>query len=138
MDFIKGVLDQANYLQAAVAALAPFLLGWIWYNKAVFGKIWMADSGMTEEKARSGNMALIFGLTLVLNFVVGIYLSQFAGIGAWNGVQWGLMIGIWVVIPIRGVSYLFNQKTFRLWVIDALYDLVSLAAMGLIIGVWKP
>jgi hypothetical protein len=55
-----------NFGIMALAALVPMIIGFIWYHKAVFGKAWMAASGMTDEKAKGGNMPVIFGLSYVL------------------------------------------------------------------------
>jgi len=57
-----------NFYAVLVAALSSFVVGFIWYNPKVFGTIWMKESGMTEEKAKNGNMAKIFGLTFVFSF----------------------------------------------------------------------
>lgn len=59
-----------NFLAVLVAALSSFVVGFIWYNPKVFGTIWMKESGMTEEKAKNGNMAKIFGLTFVYSFML--------------------------------------------------------------------
>jgi hypothetical protein len=58
-----------NIVAVIVAALIPMVMGFIWYNPKVFGKAWMAASGMTEEKAKSANMALIFGLSFIFSFI---------------------------------------------------------------------
>lgn len=57
-----------NFLIILAAALIPMVMGFIWYNPKIFGKAWMTASGMTEEKAKSANMPLIFGLSFVLSF----------------------------------------------------------------------
>ena len=54
-----------NIYAVLVAALSSFVVGSIWYNPKVFGTIWMNETGMTEEKAKNGNMAKIFGLTFI-------------------------------------------------------------------------
>jgi hypothetical protein len=59
-----------NFYAVLVAALSSFVVGFIWYNPKVFGTIWMKESGMTEEKAKNGNMAKIFGLTFVFSFLL--------------------------------------------------------------------
>jgi hypothetical protein len=55
-----------------VAALIPLIIGAIWYNPKVFGNAWLKSSGLTEEDAKSGNMAVIFGLT----YLFGLFLSS--------------------------------------------------------------
>ncbi len=57
-----------NFLAVLVAALVPMVMGFIWYNPKVFGKAWMAASGMTEEKAKQANMAVVFGVSFVMAF----------------------------------------------------------------------
>ncbi|MEZ4852804.1 DUF1761 domain-containing protein [Flavobacterium sp.] len=64
-----------NPIACIVAALSTFIVGFIWYNPKVFGTIWMQESGMTEEKAKQGNMLKIFGLTLVYSIIVSFMLS---------------------------------------------------------------
>ena len=59
-----------NYLVQAAAALVPLVVGFLWYGSKTFGPAWMRTIGMTEEKAAGGNMALTFGLSLVLAFVL--------------------------------------------------------------------
>lgn len=53
-------------------ALIPLLVGMIWYSKALFGNAWMQASGMTEEKAKSKNMIVIF----ILTYILGLFLSM--------------------------------------------------------------
>ena len=53
-----------------LAALIPMIMGMIWYNPKVFGTVWMKESGLTTEEIRSGKMGLIYGLSLVLAFVL--------------------------------------------------------------------
>ena len=65
-----------NLLAVLVAALSSFVVGFIWYNPKVFGTIWMKESGMTEEKAKKGNTAKIFGLTFVYAFMIAFMMSS--------------------------------------------------------------
>lgn len=64
-----------NPIAVVVAALSTFLVGFIWYNPKVFGTIWMQESGITEEKAKQGNMVKIFGLTLVYSLLISFSLA---------------------------------------------------------------
>lgn len=58
-----------NLLAVLVAATIPLVIGFIWYNPKFLGTVWMQTSGMSEEKARNSNMALVFGLTFVFSFI---------------------------------------------------------------------
>ena len=66
---------QFNFYAILGAMLVNLVIGFIWYNPKVFGTIWMRESGMTEEKAKQGNMLKIFGLTLVYSFMMAFMMS---------------------------------------------------------------
>jgi hypothetical protein len=59
---------QLNLPILAASALIPMVMGFIWYNPKTLGTAWMNASGVTEEKMKGANMALIFGLSYVLAF----------------------------------------------------------------------
>ncbi len=59
-----------NMLAVVVAALVPMIMGFIWYNPKVFGKAWQVAAGVTDEKMKGANMAVIFGVSLVLSFLL--------------------------------------------------------------------
>jgi hypothetical protein len=59
-----------NLIAVLLAALVPMITGFIWYNKNVFGTAWSKAAGMTEDKMKGGNMALIFGLSYLLSFLL--------------------------------------------------------------------
>ena len=70
-----------NYYIPFLAALIPMVVGAIYYNPAVLGNAWMKASGVTEEKIKTGNMALIFGLAyffslLITGFLIGHTIHQ--------------------------------------------------------------
>lgn len=66
-----------NLIAIPVAAVAALVIGAIWYNPKVFGNAWMRASGMTQEKMKGGNMAVIFGLSLLFAILLATLLMQF-------------------------------------------------------------
>src|SRR5476649_2824243 len=67
-----------HWLAVVVAAIAGFPLGALWYGP-LFGKAWMAATGITKERAKQANMAMIYGTTLLLNLVIATSLAMFIG-----------------------------------------------------------
>ncbi|MCL9804647.1 DUF1761 domain-containing protein [Flavobacterium amniphilum] len=59
-----------NFYAVLVSSLVTLLVGFVWYHPKLFGTAWMNESGMTEEKAKQGNMAKIFGLTIFYSFMI--------------------------------------------------------------------
>ncbi len=67
-----------NIIAIFTAALIPMVLGFIWYNPKVLGTAWMQASGMTEEKAKQGSMALKLGLSFLFSFMIAFVLNSLA------------------------------------------------------------
>ncbi|WP_155210405.1 DUF1761 domain-containing protein [Fulvivirga aurantia] len=126
-----------NWLAVVVATLSTFVLGAVWYGP-LFGKVWMAEHGYTEDDLKDANMAKIYGTAFVLEFIMAVNLAYFIqGVSAGEGVFYGFVTGFgWVAMAI-GVNYLFSRNSMRLWFIDAFYFVVSFTIMGVILGFWK-
>lgn len=69
-------MENVNWLALIVATLVPMVLGFIWYNPKVFGNAWMKAADMTDEKVKGGNMGVIFGVSLVLSFLLAFVLQS--------------------------------------------------------------
>ena len=67
---------EPNYYAIAVATLSTLVVGFIWYNPKVFGTIWMRETGITEEKAKTANMLKVFGLTILFSLMITFFLQQ--------------------------------------------------------------
>jgi hypothetical protein len=65
-----------NFYAVLAAAFSSFVVGFIWYNPKVFGTIWMKEIGMTDEQAKKGNMAKIFGLTFVYSLMLAFIMPM--------------------------------------------------------------
>lgn len=130
---------QLNYLAILVAALSTFLIGGLWYSPAVFGKAWMRENGFKEEDMKNGNMAKIFGGAFVLALIAAVNLAMFMGPenDPTMGALWGFLAGAGWVATFVGTHYLFERKSFRLFLINAGYSVVALTIMGVIIAAWK-
>lgn len=65
-----------NWLAVLAATFVTLPVGFIWYNKNVFGTIWMKETGITEESAKNANMLKIFGLTIFFSFLMAFFMPQ--------------------------------------------------------------
>jgi hypothetical protein len=131
------VMSGVNWLAVLVAATSTFMLGGLWYGP-LLGRAWMRASGMTEERARQGNMARVFAGSFVLQLIAAVVLAMFIGAeaGAAFGLFAGAAVGVAWVATGLGVIYLFEQRPFGHWAVNAGYHVVSYALMGLILGAW--
>ena len=127
-----------NWLSLLVAALSGFVVGSIWYGP-LFRNTWMRLTGMTREKGAQASMPLTFGGAYVLNLAGAVGIAMITGeqrIGAVCGALVGALPAVFFIAPALGVNQLFEQRPFRLWLINAGYQVVNFAAMGAVIGAW--
>jgi Protein of unknown function (DUF1761) len=126
-----------NWIAMLVAAIAGFMVGGLWYGP-LFGKPWMAETGITEEEARKSNMPKLFGTVFVLNlfaaFILGHVLATYGNPGLATSAMVGGGIGLGFVATSIGVNYLFSRNSMRLFLIDAGYWTVIYSVMGAIFG----
>jgi len=131
-------MPDVNYLAVIAAAIATFVLGGLWYSPALFGKVWQREAGVTEEKMKSANMTLIFGLTFVLALIAAWVFALFLGprppmaLGLGAGFSAGLC---WVAASL-GINYLFERKSLKLWLINGGYHTLQFTIIGLILALW--
>jgi len=130
-----------NIVAHLLAGIAALIIGFLWYNPKTFGNVWMRGVGMTEEKMASGNMALRYGLTFLMALILSVFVAFFGGGHeelvlsrtqhfAFHGAQ---LAGV-VVMPILVIVSLFEQLDFKTIAINVGYWIVTLTAMGTILG----
>jgi Protein of unknown function (DUF1761) len=79
---------------------------------------------------------LIFGATFVLQFVGATALALFLGQESdWlGGLQTGLLVGLCLIATAYGITYFFEQRSLRLYLINAGHYVLMFSTMGMIIG----
>src|SRR5918993_4900918 len=129
-------MEQLNIWAVLVAPLSTFLIGGLCYSPAVFGKAWMRENGFTEESMKNSNMVKIFGLAFILGLIAAINLAMFMGPESKPemGALWGFLAGFGWVATFVGTHYLFERKSFTLFLINAGYSIVALTVMGVILA----
>jgi hypothetical protein len=128
-----------NYLAIFAAAASTFLIGGLWYSPFLLGKAWQKEMGLSDEALKQRSPGKIFGPAFVLALLMAFNLATFIGPDATLGfaVAAAFAAGFgWLALGM-GVTYLFEGRSFRLWLIDGGYHTVSFTFMGLILGMWK-
>jgi len=134
-------MDPAHFNVTAIfaAALLSFAIGGVWYSPLLFARAWMQEAGLSEQQTRDAPMGRTFGLAALASLVMAFNLAAFIGPKASLG--FGLLAGAaaaigWVAMSL-GVIYLFEQRSFRLWLINSGYQLLAYTLMGGLLGAWK-
>ena len=129
-------MPEISWIAVIVGAVASFLLGGLWYSPLLFGKAWQRETGLTDEQLKQGNMAKIFGLSLVLALLAAWNFANFLGprpsiaFGAGVGFSAGLL---WVAASF-GINYLFERKSLKLFLINGGYHTVQFTIFGLVLA----
>lgn len=131
-------LAELNYLAILSAAITSFAIGGLWYSPTLLGKVWMREVNLTEEDAKAANMGKIFGLAFVAALVIAFNLAAFLGPDATvtTGAFYGFLAGIGWVAMAMGINDLFEQRSLKLYLINACYHTLTFTVMGAILGLW--
>jgi hypothetical protein len=127
-----------NVWAVVVAAASAFLLGGLWYSPLMFLKPWQREAGLSDERIRGRNGALVFGVSFVLSLVAAAVFALFLGprpslvLGLGAGASAGLC---WVAASF-GINYLFERRSFTLFAINGGYHALQFTLYGLILGLW--
>ena len=137
MDFQQS-FETINFFAVIVAGLSAFVIGGLWYS-VFFAKAWMEENGFDEEKLKNANMAKIFGGSFIFSLIISFVLALFLGPerNAMMGATAGFMAGLFWVATAIGITYLFERKSLKLFLINAGYHVVTFMIMGLILGLWR-
>lgn len=126
-----------EYLEIFIAAFAAFMLGYLWYT-ALFGKMWLAESGLTADDAKS-NVLATHGISFIMMLVIAYFTHYFWGnhihggsIG--HGVFHSMMSAVMYAVPLLVINYLYQRKSFKLMLIDAAYAVAFFAVIGAVLA----
>lgn len=132
-------MPEVNLLAVLACGVASLVLGGIWYSPMLFAGAWQRAAGLSDEQAKSGNMALIFGgafvLSLIAAYVFAMFLGSAMSLGAATAA--GLSAGLCWIAASYGISYLFERRPLSLWLINGGYHTLQFTLFGLIIGLMQ-
>lgn len=143
-------MPNINYLAVLVSAIVAMVIGYLWFGP-LFGKKWSKSNGMaewSEEKRRQAMKSMgssyvfTFILALITAWVLAgvIWFMAAAGSGSadWmSGVKAAFMMWLGFVLPIKLGDKFWGSKKMETTVIELGNQLVTLAAMGIILSLWK-
>ncbi len=132
-----------NILALLASGVLSLVIGFVWYGP-LFAKPWSRYTGWTDEKVKrspGGSMALTYGLTFVAAVVQALVLTLFArslGAVTWtDGLLLGAIAGAGFTALGYATTHLFEHKPLGLWLIVSGYEVVYLAAAGILVSVWR-
>ncbi len=135
---------EVNYLAVLVAAVVSMAIGFLWYHPVLFGKQWMKLKGYTSESLKKvqKEMGKLYALSFVVALVTAYVLSHVMTFSenyfGYPMLQTGLTTAFWMwlgfMMPVQITATIFGDKKWKLFAIDTGYQLVSVLAMGVVLG----
>ncbi len=129
-----------NHLAVIVAALSDFAVGALWFSPLLFVKVWMRETGITEEQMRKSNPVVKYGLTLVFSLVITYNLAFFLGSPdstLHDYLLYSALAGFgWAAMAI-GILSLFELRGWKLMLVNWGYVTIAFVVKGLILGLWR-
>lgn len=145
-DWTQMFLAELNWLAIAVAFVAAFVAGAIWFGPKTFFPLWWRAMGKDPKNMKiTGNMGVIFGSTAVAALVESVTVASVIhfvalsnpNFGALDGGLVGLLLGTGLAAASSLSHRLFAGQNFKVWAIEVSSDVVNLTIMGFIIGAWR-
>lgn len=130
-----------HFLEPVIGGIAAFLLGFAWYT-AFFGKVWQAETGITDEEASKG-IGLTHGLALLMMIILSMGVNLIIGFHdpaeqtLVHGAFHGAMAALSFCVPAIAINYLYQKKSLKLFLIDAAYVVAFLALSGAVMAALK-
>ncbi|MGZ5132723.1 MAG: DUF1761 domain-containing protein [Caldimonas sp.] len=128
-----------NYPAVFAAALVSFVVGGAWYSPILFARVWMKEAGLDDARLKRARLGRVFALSFLCSLVMAFNLAAFLGAKATLafGTFAGLATGLgWVAMSLA-IIYLFEQRSFKLWLVNAGCQVVTYTLMGAVIGGWR-
>lgn len=123
---MSDVAANVNWIAVAVGTVVSFLLGWLWYSPALFGKKWAAGVGVDL-----GSASTIPAMALVTQLAATFSLAWLIGLAVGRH---GFIVDILIVaMPVLFIvsNGLFAKKSGYAIAVEAGF----IVAMGLVMNV---
>ena len=132
-----------NYLAVIVAAVAVFVLGWLWYSPLLFFKPWMRlrgmdpDAAMAGAKMPGGKLVVELVRCLVVAYIIARFVALLGVASLFGAVHFGLFVWIGFPVIILTGSVLWENTPWKVAAIHAGDWLVKMMVISIIVTVWR-
>jgi hypothetical protein len=129
-------MPEINWLAAIIAGVWTFALGFLWYSPFLFGTVWGKVVGFDPSSPGGYSPAVTFGVGTVLAVLASINLAFFLGAKPELGyaIAASTSVGLLWTSTSYAIQGFFERKPVSLMLINAAFETVRFAGMGLILG----
>ncbi len=119
------------------------VLGFLWYS-VLFGKLWMKLMRIDEKKineAKKKGMAKSYIImtiaALLMSYILAHFVKYTGSVTALEGLQAGFWLWLGFIATVMINSVLWEEKPWKLYLLNVAYYFVSLRGMGVILANWQ-
>ena len=133
-------MPNINLIGVVLAGIVGMTVGALWYGP-IFGKQWMKLMGFTKEtidEVKKNGMMVSYGLGFLGQLVTAYALALLTAFGFqyFGGFSYSTIFWIWfgIVLPIQMGGVLWENKSWKLFILNSSYFLIQLLAIGLVLS----
>ena len=132
-------LGSINGWAVLVAAVVGYAIGAVWYAPPVFGKRWLAALGKSKDQLGDPlkPMVVQFFLALVIAAVLAAVVVRFGAVTWIEGAAIGFVLSVGLVSTSLLTAWMFCSLNIKLYWLQVGYKVVTITAMGAILGAWR-
>lgn len=136
------LFSHINWLAVIVAAIVYFMIGGLWYSKALFGPTWasLLKIDMNDANAKKGVGAIMFYSFIMMLFTViglAILVTRIDVVLLSGAIKLGLVTGLLIAVTSVSISFVYEKKPTALYFITGGYLLVGNIAAAIILVLWR-
>ena len=137
-----SIFSGITWLAVLVAAIAYFMLGAVWYSKALFGTAWARLVGIdmndpNKKKGMGQMMAATFILIAVTVIGLAILANRLDLTVIISALKLGLITGICFATTAVSISFIHESRPKALYFIDCGYHLAGHLIAAIILVLWR-
>ena len=131
-----------NWLAVLVATLAYFILGAIWYSKALFGSKWAKLVAIKMDDANKGKglgqmLAASFLLTLITCIAMVLLVNRMDLTVLNSAFKLGAITGLCFATTAVSISFIYESRPLGLYFIDCGYHVVGQIVAAVVLVMWR-
>jgi hypothetical protein len=134
--------SEINYLAVLVCVVMNMVAGALWYSPILFAKPWMQATGFTQESitANKSQANKGYAVSILASALIAIGLALLVQVSGADsvveGLSLGLVSGLGFVMTTYAATYTFEARPLKLYLINAMYPVVTFACMGMLLAAW--
>jgi hypothetical protein len=137
------MLENINFLAVVGAGIVAMGIGFAWYSPVLFGKRWLALSGVSPDTKGKSKEQMIkstligFIAALVTAFVLSLFVNIAGATSMYDALLLAFLVWVGFTATIQVGVVLWEGKPWRLFLINTTHSFVSIALMTIILTFFR-